>query len=138
MSGVKLFRREDQDFSFKGDSSVNQEPYSILALANACNSDSLGGGLGDLFVVRDAVTFKVMGCMGEMIGDSRPFAFCPNENQAVKNFQLYIMQAQLRTVGARKIFFLWNRHERAIKAIGPAMIWATNHAAACSGTLENP
>jgi len=27
MSGVKLFRREDQDFSYNADLSVNQEPY---------------------------------------------------------------------------------------------------------------
>ncbi len=46
MSGVKLFRREDQDFSYNVDLSVNQEPYSILAFANASNSDSLGGGFG--------------------------------------------------------------------------------------------
>ncbi len=46
MSGVKLFRREDQDFSYNVDMSVNQEPYSILAFANASNSDSLGGGFG--------------------------------------------------------------------------------------------
>jgi ethanolamine utilization protein EutQ len=46
MSGVKLFRREDQDFNYNVDMSVNQEPYSILAFANAGNSDSLGGEFG--------------------------------------------------------------------------------------------
>jgi ethanolamine utilization protein EutQ len=46
MSGVKLFRREDQDFSYKDDLPVNQEPYSILAFVNASNSDTMGGGFG--------------------------------------------------------------------------------------------
>jgi len=46
MSGVKLYRREDQDFSFKGDSSVKgYVPASYLAFANAGNSDTMGGGL---------------------------------------------------------------------------------------------
>ena len=46
MSGVKLFRREDQDFRYNSELSPNQEPYSILAFANASNSENLGGGLG--------------------------------------------------------------------------------------------
>ncbi len=41
MSGVKLFRREDQDFTYRDDM-----PASVLALVNAGNSDTMGGGLG--------------------------------------------------------------------------------------------
>ena len=41
MSGVKLFRRDDQDFSYKGDSKA-----SVLAFVNAGNSDTMGGGFG--------------------------------------------------------------------------------------------
>ena len=45
MSGVKLFRREDQDFSYKGDSSVKgYVPASFLTFVNAGNSDTMGGG----------------------------------------------------------------------------------------------
>jgi ethanolamine utilization protein EutQ len=41
MSDVKLFRREDQDFSYKGDI-----PAAVLAFVNAGNSDTMGGGFG--------------------------------------------------------------------------------------------
>jgi len=41
MSGVKLFRREDQDFSYSG-----EVPASVLAFVNAGNSDTMGGGFG--------------------------------------------------------------------------------------------
>ncbi len=45
MSGVKLFRREDQYFSYKDDSSVKgYVPASFLAFVNASNSDTMGGG----------------------------------------------------------------------------------------------
>ena len=41
MSGVKLFRAGDQDFSYAGD-----VPASVLAFVNAGNSDTMGGGYG--------------------------------------------------------------------------------------------
>lgn len=41
MTGVKLFRAGDQDFSFTGD-----RPASVLAYVNAGNSESMGGGYG--------------------------------------------------------------------------------------------
>ena len=44
MSGVKLFRREDQDFSYEAD--ATDAPYCISAFVNASNSDTMGGGLG--------------------------------------------------------------------------------------------
>jgi len=44
MSGVKLFRREDQDFSYEADAA--DAPYCISAFVNASNSDTMGGGLG--------------------------------------------------------------------------------------------
>ncbi len=42
MSGVKLYRREDQDFSYKGD--LADVPACIPAFVNASNSDTMGGG----------------------------------------------------------------------------------------------
>ena len=44
MPGVKLFRREDQDFSY--DSGLADEPYCISAFVNASNSETMGGGFG--------------------------------------------------------------------------------------------
>ena len=44
MSGVKLFRREDQDFDYDRDST--DEPFRISAFVNAAYSETLGGGLG--------------------------------------------------------------------------------------------
>ena len=44
MPGVKLFRREDQDFSYDGD--LADEPYCISAFVNASNSETMGGGFG--------------------------------------------------------------------------------------------
>ncbi len=41
MSGVKLFRREDQDFTFE-----EGADSSVFAFVNAGNSDTMGGGFG--------------------------------------------------------------------------------------------
>ena len=41
MSGVKLFRKQDQDFRFE-----SEEPYSILAFVNSSITDTMGGGMG--------------------------------------------------------------------------------------------
>ena len=41
MSGVQLFRREDQDFSYTA-----EDNCSILAMVNAGNSDGVSGGFG--------------------------------------------------------------------------------------------
>jgi len=41
MSGVKLFRAGDQDFTFKEGGNA-----SVLAFVNAGNSDTMGGGYG--------------------------------------------------------------------------------------------
>lgn len=41
MSGVKLFRKEDQDFGFEG-----ELPAAIHAFVNAGNSSTMGGGMG--------------------------------------------------------------------------------------------
>lgn len=41
MSGVKLFRREDQDFSYSA-----EDNCSIHAFVNSGNSDGMGGGFG--------------------------------------------------------------------------------------------
>ena len=52
MSDVKLFRRENQDFSYKDYLPANQEPYSILAFANASNSDTMSGGFLCSFLIQ--------------------------------------------------------------------------------------
>ncbi len=44
MPGVKLFRREDQDFSYEDN--LADGPYCISAFVNASNSDTMGGGFG--------------------------------------------------------------------------------------------
>lgn len=44
MSAVKLFRREDQDFSYEGN--LADAPYCISAFVNASNSETMGGGFG--------------------------------------------------------------------------------------------
>ncbi len=41
MSGVKLFRKQDQDFRFE-----REEPFSILAFVNSGVTDTMGGGMG--------------------------------------------------------------------------------------------
>ena len=78
MSGVKLYRREDQDFSFKGDSSVNgYVPASYLAFANAGNSAAMGGGLAvfgagshlETKIDNDELLFIHLGKLEIKIGD---------------------------------------------------------------------
>ena len=58
MPGVKLFRREDQDFSYDRNSA--EEPFCISAFVNASNSETMGGGFGVFGVGSDvewAVTY---------------------------------------------------------------------------------
>ena len=41
MSGIKHFRKQDQDFRFEGEA-----PFSILAFVNSSITDTMGGGMG--------------------------------------------------------------------------------------------
>ena len=41
MSGVKLFRKQDQDFTFEG-----EVPISTPTFVNSSISDTMGGGMG--------------------------------------------------------------------------------------------
>ena len=52
MPGVKLFRREDQDFSYAPGSTTGS--YCISAFVNAGNSATMGGGLGVFAAGTDA------------------------------------------------------------------------------------
>jgi len=72
MTGVRLFRREDQDFNYSGD-----VPAAVLAFVNAGNSDTMGGGFGvfgagcdiEWTVTYDEFIFIHQGCLKLKIAD---------------------------------------------------------------------
>ena len=72
MSGVKLFRKQDQDFSFEG-----EMPESHAAFVNAGNSSTMGGGMSlfgagcdyEWTVTYDEILFIHSGNLRLKVGD---------------------------------------------------------------------